>query len=440
MISRKAPFLGRFGWLLHRAVASYWSLPLLGVLGALPILYALLYADRQGLAEWLLDRGLNAVETADTAKDLVAVAVGINAAFITLYFSITLLVLTVASSNLGVRLVDRWLEKRLVRVSLAGLSFTLVFSLGAMGAMDAEADLVDVPLATVAAVIFLQVVNVAMLTVALHDLGRTIFIDRSIVSLGRDAAEGPVSVTSAPSRDTNWAMTLRAPREGYVEGNDLDRLQKKLSGRGGRIRVCAAPGQHVLAGEALLLIERDISGEVDERQLHAVVPIGGFRSDGQGAVFRIRLLVEIAARALSPAVNDFYTAIAASDKLASAILGHRHNWVDADCMPVFVDDDSIELPGQDFRGLFEDPLSALRQAACQYPSVSIRLIDNYARICAIVRQHDQSREFSAFLAQLARELRDHAASVATFDGDRKDIVDAFARGFDADDAARYEAA
>ena len=439
MSLEKGPHLGRLDWLLHRVAASYWSLPLLAVFAAIPAMIAVLMLDRAGLTAWMLDRGLDPVATADTAKDLIAVAVGINAAFITLYFSLTLLVLTVASSNLGVRLVDRWLDKRLVRVSLSGLSFTLVFSLCAMAAIDGEAAKPDIPLALVACVIFLQCVNIVMLTVALHDLGRTIFVDRSVDTLGQDAANGPVSVVPGAGHDGKWAMRVTSPREGYVEGNDLDRLQKWLGEDAGRVRICAPPGQHVLKGEALLLVERDVSDRVSADKLHQAIPVGGFRSDGQGAVFRIRLLVEIAARALSPAVNDFYTAMTAADRLGAAILGQRDNWVDRERIPLFVENESYELPGQDFHGLFADPLDAFRQAACQYPSVAIRMIDNYARIRAIVCEEAKSDEFAGFLRELAQDLRDHAAAMAKFDGDRDDIMQAFAHGFDSQTGTPNEA-
>ncbi|APE29373.1 hypothetical protein BMF35_b0118 [Aurantiacibacter gangjinensis] len=398
-----------------------------------PAALLILHLDREGLSDTIRNADLSIVANADAAQQVVTSAVAINAAFLTLYFSLTLLVLTVASSNLGVRLVDRWLDKGLVRVSLAGLAFTLLFSLGALGAVDADAPFEELPLGLVTTTVFLQGVNVAMLTIALHDLGRTIFVDRSIANLGEDAKAGPVSVEARDPADLDWAQRVCSPREGYVEGNNLDRLAKHLDGRGGIVRVCAAPGQHVLEGETLLLLEQDVSGSVDEGKLLGCVPVGDFRSDGQGAVFRIRLLVEIAARALSPAVNDFYTALTAADRLGAAVLGQRKNWVDQGQVAAYRNGTLFELPGQDFRGLFEDPLNAFRQAGCQYPSVSIRMINNYARIRDIVLDDGQSDQFAEFLEKLARELRDHAMSVTDYDGDRKDIADAFTEGFEKDE-------
>ena len=116
-------------WIAHRLLANYWLLAVCAVIGAMPVALGILWLDREGGTAWLLARDLATVETSDTAKDFVGVAAGINAEFITLYFYITLIVLSMAAGNLGVRLIDRWVERPLVRVSIAGLSFCLIVSL-----------------------------------------------------------------------------------------------------------------------------------------------------------------------------------------------------------------------------------------------------------------------------------------------------------------------
>ncbi|WP_375290695.1 DUF2254 family protein [Qipengyuania sp.] len=410
---------GRRNWAWHRLVANYWSLPMLAVLAAIPCAVAALAIDRDFFTQFLLGNDLSPVATSDTAKDLVGVAVGINAAFLTLYFSISLLVLTVASSNLGVRLVDRWLDKRLVRVSLSGLCFTLVFSLAILGAIDAEAPLSRTPLGSIGAVIGFQAINVLMLSVALHDLGRTIFVDRSIHYLGKEAAKPENELSSGTEFAGEWGQTITAPREGYVEGADLPRLARMLRQHEGAIRVCCAPGQHVLAGEPMLRLQYPYA---DCEKLSDSVAIGDFRSDAQGVVFRVRLLVEIAARALSPAVNDFYTAIACADRLAKAMEGQADRWVDDGLVAVWARDRRFELPGQDFEGLFRDPLAALRQAACDYPSVTLRLLDNIRKLVERGRKAGQPAGLTAFLIGQARAFAEHAADRASFQGDRDDIM------------------
>ena len=409
------PIRGLAGWIRHRIIANYWSLPVAAVLSAVVAGLVALELDRDGAAQWLLDRDLSPVATADTGKDWAAVVAGIDTALLTLYFSISLLVLTLAASNLAVRLIDRWLEKPLVRVSLSGLSFSVIYALVVLAAIDSEAELADTPLLALWGLFALQVVNLAMLAVALHDLGRTMFVDRSIAQIGKDAGTPPVPLTGMAEAGDNWAETLRAPRSGYVEGIGLDRLMNELAAHPGRVRFCAAPGQHVMEGEPLVLFERQ--GAALDRVADCI-PIGSYRSNAEGAVFQIRLLVEIAARALSPAINDFYTAIACVDRLGEAMVRQQESWVEDGEVPAFAPAPRFELPGQDFRHLFDDPLKALRQAAADYPSVSIRLVNNYARVCA---QAESAPGLCTFLQGHARDLASHAAERAQFAKDREAI-------------------
>ena len=248
------PINDLFGWFVHRLTANYWSLALCAVIAA-PLVFAVsLHADRNGLTAWILDRNLAPVASAETARDAAALIAGIDAAFLTLYFSISLIVLTIAAGNLGVRLIDRWLAKRLVRVSIAGLSFTLIHATLTMNAMDADADLIDTPLATFASTVFLLIVNTVMLAVATHDLGRTMFVDRAIDAVSFDGRTSVIKLTPVLQRDTKWGDGVRAPRSGYVEGVELKRLSEALADSG-KSRLEVAPGQHVLRGQLLVSCE-----------------------------------------------------------------------------------------------------------------------------------------------------------------------------------------
>ena len=407
-------------WVLHRLFANYWLLAVCATVVAFPVALGLLALDRAGATAWLLANDLSPVASADTAKDFLGVSAGVNAAFITLYFSITLIVLSMAAGNLGVRLIDRWLERTLVRVSLAGLSFSLVVTLIAMLAVDHEGPLSQVPLLLLTCVLLLQSVNVAMLSVSLHGLGRTMFVDTSIDRLGRDACARSVSLKGIPKSDGQARNVLAAPREGYIENVDIEKLRSHFEDSDCRVTVLGAPGQHVLEGQPIL--RADCSFDKDAVARH--IPIGRYRSDSQGVVFRIRLLVEIAARALSPAINDFYTALACADKLASVIESQTNTWIEDGEVAVHADAQWLELPGRDFHGLFRDPLSAFRQAACEYPSVAIRMIGNYDRIATRLEDDGAPASFTVFIRTLACELGEHTVAVSEYEQDREDVREA----------------
>ena len=423
-LSKGNPITDLTGWVWHRLTANYWSLALCAVITAPLFFVGTLALDRDGVTAWLLDNDLSPVTTSDTAKDVAGVVAGIDAAFLTLFFSISLLVLTIAAGNLGVRLIDRWLAKRMVRVSIAGLAFTLIYAVLTMAAIDAEAELSDTPLLCFIVSIAFLLVNIAMLAVATHDLGRTMFVDQAIDALAKDATDPQIEVAGVAGFDGTFAQTVSSPRNGYVEGVDLARLQKQLADHHGTVRICVAPGQHVFANQPLMLLEHQ---HADPGEFTSAIPIGAFRSNSEGAVFQIRLLVEIAARAMSPAINDFWTALVTADALGEVMKGHRANWVDDGLMPASVKSPSFELPGQDFRGLFAAPLAAFRQAAANYPSVTIRMIGNIERLMQQFRDEGCPDGLVTFLCEYATQLADHASQRADAEVDMHDIAKALGR-------------
>ena len=416
-MSVKAPTKGAVAWLTHRLVANYWSLPLAAVIASPLAAWLIIWLDREGVTRWLLAHDLAPVASAESAKDLATAIVGVNVALFAVFMSISLIVLTLAASSLGVRLIDRWLDKPLTRLSLAGLAFTLVFAVIILAATDADATLARTPLLGHAFNVGFLCINVAMIGVALHDLGRTTFVDTSIAEVGHDAWTVTTPVTQILPWEGAWETRVTASREGYVEGADMDRLERLLPDTVGRVRICAAPGQHVLAGETLLLIQ---NGHCDAEEMRGCIAIGDYRSSAQSTVFAIRLLVEIGARALSPAVNDFYTALACTDRLANAIEGQSAKWVDDGFVAAFADNPRFELPGQDFCGLFADPLSAFRQSASAYPTVTIRMIGNLTRVLQQCRHRVPG--FRKFLLEEAGRFAAHALQECRFNYDRSAIA------------------
>jgi uncharacterized membrane protein len=107
-------------------------------------------------------------------------------------------------------------------------------------------------------------------------------------------------------------------------------------------------------------------------------------------------LVEIAARALSPGVNDFYTAIACVDHLAAAMALMLEKGLPSNLLH----DDSgrlrVELYCLTFQDLADAALHPIRQDARENVAVSIRLLESLTMLAAcaptaverdVLRQH-----------------------------------------------------
>ena len=81
----------------------------------------------------------------------------------------------------------------------------------------------------------------------------------------------------------------------------------------GLIEVVPQVGDFVARGDPLFRLYG--SGDVDDRELQQSIAIGPERTMEQDPAFAFRIIVDVAAKALSPAINDPTTAVLAIDQL-----------------------------------------------------------------------------------------------------------------------------
>ncbi|MBR0553230.1 DUF2254 family protein [Stakelama marina] len=407
-------------WIAALLWRSYWGMATAMVVASLPLVALLLRLDSTGASQALTRIGWPFDFSAHTAETLASALATIYGALVTLYFSISLLVLTLAAGNLGVRLIDRWISRRTTRITLGLLLAGLSWAILALLAVDPEHG--QAARLTITTLALATVPLLCWLSYALHDLGRTIHIDTAITALGKDAAADaqPFDDAVETGRAPDWdkGVAIRARQEGYVEVVALPLLTRLAAKGGGLIRIETEVGAHVMAGDLLATaIGCDRHACDDAVEAFA---IGDFRSASQGAVFYVRLLVEIAARALSAAVNDFYTARACVDALGPVMVAHGRLPQGALWLH---DDDGAErvlVRGDRFRGLFDAPLHALRQSAASYPAVATRLLEVYRRVLA----RDLEPAAAELIAQHLDILREHALGHAETATDRDAIRNA----------------
>nr|WP_286174158.1 DUF2254 domain-containing protein [Rhodobacter sp. NTK016B] len=110
------------------------------------------------------------------------------------------------------------------------------------------------------------------------------------------------------TRIADRVRTVTAKTSGFLQVIDVKALAECATGP---IWVLRRPGQQVLRGAPLL----QIAGEADPEALRRCFVIGDARTFEQDPVFGLTVLSEIAARALSPAVNDPGTAIEVVSRL-----------------------------------------------------------------------------------------------------------------------------
>ena len=136
-------------------------------------------------------------------------------------------------------------------------------------------------------------------------------IEDGLLTGGQQAPEPPA-----------WAVPVLSRRSGYVQAVRPARLLPCAARHGVYLRLRPRVGEHVVAGTTLAWIWRDSPADpapdpaAFARILDSGVRIGFERTVEQDAAFGIRQLVDVACKALSPAVNDPYTAVQAVDHLS----------------------------------------------------------------------------------------------------------------------------
>src|SRR5262249_52713666 len=133
--------------------------------------------------------------------------------------------------------------------------------------------------------------------------------------------------------------------------------------------------------------------------------IGAQRTLGQDLTFAIDQLVEIAIRALSPAVNDVFTALTCIDWLGDALCRLTQRW---DPVTVYRDERGrirVISAGIGYPRLVDPAYGKIRQAGAGVPAGVIRQLDALARVMAYAPPDEQRRVLLVEAEMILRSAR-----------------------------------
>lgn len=423
-----------------RLTADLWLVAAVLCLAALLLLFITVridWAAHQGtiaLPAWLPVGGV-----AD-ARAILAALLGAVSTVLALIFSVTLLVLSVAVSQFGPRLLSRFVRDRFAQFTLGLFLASFLYTLAAFVVTRQDGQDKFVPELTLCTAVLLVVMSFGALVVyshrvalsiqtgnvlarVVHELGRTIRNQAALWS--RSPAVVVVDGTAPPSaiaaRCVEAGAAVLATSSGYVRSIDRAALVTAATPRGAVVRLMFRPGQFVATGDALAHVWPKEQQPALQPAVLAGVGIAWHRSLEQDLEFGIAQLVEIALRAF--AVNDSFTGIACIDWLSEALLSFSR----------FPDSDGVGRDGGGKIRVIEPPLrfarvvksafDQIRQAADGNVAVTIRLLQAFQRIGPQLRNEDQR---AAVLAQV-EAIREAVAHRSLARTDSADVVSAFNR-------------
>lgn len=372
--------------------ASFWLRPTLMALLAVILAEALVRIEGNvSLPGWLANtvyRG--GVSGAREVLSAVASAM-IGVAGTT--FSITVAALTLASNQMGPRLLRNFTRDPGNQYALGSLLATFAYSLTALRSVREESEGEFVPQVAVSVALLLAFGCVGVLIWFLHHVASAINVDRVAALVYQDlsvaiAALPPAEDDDAPGPEATKctadgpAGVLSGPGIGYLRVLDTALVADWAQEAGAVVRLDLRPGQFVFPGAVVGEVHPSEVREEAQDQIARAMSIGDSRSVEQDLEFAVRQLVEIALRALSPGINDPFTAIAVLDRLGAALCQ-----IASHSMP-----NGFELregrlrlswPATDYDGLVDAMFHMLRQNSDGQPAVLIRLAEVLTAVAAV---------------------------------------------------------
>jgi uncharacterized membrane protein len=428
--------------LAYRVGPNLWVVPLLMAIGSVALFNLTRWMDRNVADTVDLPRLLT-IETSGDAAVVLTALLGAIATALALVFSTTILTFSIASSQLGPRLIRRFMRDGVMQATLGAFLGTLIFLVLTLASVrTGRAD--GVPAMSVAMAVLLSLGCFGLLVLYVHRVASTIQapsvvagvveelqrvlgeMDTYLVEVPREHDAGRVEQSVQTARTEG--AELVAVRTGYVELVDHPRLLDAAGRAGAVIVLERRPGQFVLEGQVLARV-CPASQVHDVRTVVAeAVEIGPARTLRQDLEFAVAQVVEIALRALSPAVNDTFTGVTCIDWLGAAMvqLGQHPGLSGGMCS----DRGELRLVVPTFRfdRVMKAAFDQIRQAGHDNVAVLIRLLDTYTSMATLVRvehlgtlrEHadlvlDTAREASFVRGDLLDLEQRHAGAVAAIE-------------------------
>lgn len=311
--------------------ASYWFLPSILVFIGLLLASVTGWVDRNpSVMPFELPKTWTDTQ-ADGARSTLAVIAQSVVGVAGVMFSMTLVAVSFASGNFGPRLIGNFMRDRGNQWSLGILISTFVYALVVLRTVQDDFDggvSQFVPQYSLVVAVGLSLLCVFTLIFFVHHVPETINVSRISASIGTslerhvrgliDEQQDDGPIVTKPRRDPD--TTITAGVSGYIQTVNFDQLEKCAEQGGWHVNLASSIGDFVTVKTNVfeVWVEDELTDK-DISNIKECYAIGASRTENQNPTFLAEQLVEMIARALSPGVNDPYTAMDCMNRLAGVL-------------------------------------------------------------------------------------------------------------------------
>jgi uncharacterized membrane protein len=314
---------------------------------------------------------------------------------VSIVFAILLMTLTLASMQFSPRIILSFARDRVTQWTLGVFLGTFCYCMAALpSARSVPAPFV--PVATVEGAMLLALACVGWLLFFIHHISLAIGVNQIVDKIAGETERMVDEMMPMPNlagslplppRDgpdvSSWDVVVHSERSGYIRYVDAPALVRKAKELRTKIEVLRRVGHFVPAGAPLLRLYKGGRVPAAERvACLATFDLGPARTLQQDVEFGILQIVDIALKAISPAVNDPSTAISCIDQLSRILIRCAAR---RQPDPVLYDPPAVVrvvLPWIGFPQLLESAISQIRLYAAADVAVSLRLLRALADVAA----------------------------------------------------------
>ena len=404
--------------------SSYWFIPALLLTAAAGLAFALLWVDEQRLlAEWVVGRLYpGGVEGARSVLATVASSVITVAGVV---FSITIATLTQASSQFGPRMLRNFMRDTGNQVVLGTFVATFAYCLLVLRSIGSGTGAKAVPHAAVTAAVVLALASIAVLIYFIHHVSLSLQAPIIVANVARDlehalgrifpshlgrGPRGPGAEMEEPPLPPEFSAACRAvpsPKDGYLQVIDEATLMELATKHDVLLRLDVRPGDYLIQGNPAMRVHpAERCPEKLVAKLSALLIIGRQRTPEQDVEFAIHQLVEVAVRALSPGINDPYTALNCIDRLSSGLVALEKSDLHGSYRYDGAGHLRVVARVSTFTSYVDAAFSQIRQYGRNSVAVTVRLLEAIRAAAEQMRHEPHRRDLLRHARMIHRQARE----------------------------------
>ncbi len=419
--------------------SSYWFIPTIMSILATGLSFLTVHVDTLVNAKWARAAGWLWAGGPEGARSVLSTIAGSTITVAGVVFSITIVTLSLASSQFGPRLLRNFMNDRATQVVLGVFVSTFLYSLLILRTIRGTDATSFVPFLSVTSGILFAVASVGFLIFFIHHVPNSILAENLVGRVAEELqfrvdrlypdplGDGPRERKShidaqLPRAFAAEAKPIDAQKSGFIQAIDEESLLELAAREGMIIQLCRRPGDFIAEEAAIALAwpADKITPEFAEKCSDTFF-FGWHRTPHQDIEYAIDQLVEVAVRALSPGINDPFTAMSCIEWLGVALIKVGRRQIPSALH--YDEENHLRLVTNvtDYAGIAAAALNQIRQYGRSSVGVVARLLDMLARVATELPKAED-REV---LLGHARAIRDDGVAAAKNERDQRDIEEVF---------------